>query len=478
MPRRRREYSPHYHREDGHRRARHQQDYREHRHRSRTPRQMSAGQRNRSPSWPMPAYRTYRDVRPRDHRSRGRSRTDISPPMRNRDEKSWSENSPRNCYRSRQKRPRSPSIVSYSPRSPSSSSSRTPEECTFPDCIDCPPARPRLSTPPKKEDNSQFICRILKDFANSNEERGEDTNMVTNVNTATTTRTEDVNSQQVSTDPKKLSLDSEILKSLGDRITVEKKYDAPVQEDFALRISDIVTLGLKDEEIENLTETYYPPSNCKLIDPPKMNVEAMNKEASSLERDKRIIRTQQRCSASLAASQKALTILLGQGELIHDLLQKIDENNAIYGELIKIVDQRKEMIKHFSNACRLNADVQHEMSMVRRGLMLGKMHHYSDFVKEAIHTETHIDEYLFGSNMLEIIKNARTNENTRNKDPRHKTSLQKNSKRPHGNHQYQAAPGGGNRHTMNPPSSHRPQRRHHHNEKSGKDKIRRNSKKF
>lgn len=92
----------------------------------------------------------------------------------------------------------------------------------------------------------------------------------------------------------------------------ERKDDDLIQEDSAVRVTDIVTLDLKDEEIKTFTETYCPPNNCKLIDPPKVNVEMICKDDAGTDRDKVIIKNQLKGSASVAATTKTLTILLDQ----------------------------------------------------------------------------------------------------------------------------------------------------------------------
>ena len=82
---------------------------------------------------------------------------------------------------------------------------------------------------------------------------------------------------------------------------------------------------------------------------------------------------------------------------------------------------------------------------------------YSEFVKEAIRTQTSIGEYLFGPELGEIIKKAKTTENAKNKGSSKIHPSSKNWKPPlRGNYKGKVQqPQSGVRHTMSAPSTNR-----------------------
>lgn len=419
------------------------------RYRSRSPRERVYSERNRSRSSSKKKIDGFEG-------RRNRHNSNASPQMRFSTDPEFNSRyrgNEKSHYR-RKDRTRSPSTdSSYSPRHSFSeyAASSASEGCTVPGCLDCPSRNfqvPREGSPRKKETNEKIALHIVNNLVGTQEGGKENKNG--DANTKSTDNPQDAQARQSPESPVKKPLEEEVLNFLGDRISTERKYDDPVQEDFALRITDIVTLGLKNEESKSLTDTYCPPSNCRLIDPPKVNIEAMSKDATAKERDKRIAKTQLKNAASLAAAQKGLTILLNQNSSFEEIFSQVDNTSAIYTQLEKLKNERISMIDHFSKAARLSADIQHEHSMVRRGLLLGNMQ-YSESIKEAIKSESKIDEFLFGSKLAEIIKAAKTRESIQNKESRPRNNYSKNFRAPLRGNYHQPAPGSGSRHTMNTP---------------------------
>lgn len=329
------------------------------------------------------------------------------------------------------------------------------------------------------KENENFISNIVQSIMVNNEVKKDDVGGSTTVGIKIDNNGADTPAQ-VPTEKK--PLEEEALQFLGDRVITERKYDTPIQDDLALRVTDIVTLGLSDEEIKSLTDNYYPPENCKSIDPPKVNIEVLSKDSVGKERDKRIVKNQLKGSASLAASTKAMTIMLNQESIFESMLSKIDENHDLYGETMKLREDRRAMLKHFGNAYRLSADIQHEHSMVRRGLLLGNLNEYSDFIKEQIKTTT-IDEFLFGSNLAEVIKAAKTNDNSkqRNHSRKNYNNYPKNFKGPLRGQYRNQSPQSGGRHTKGTPSTakneyHRTNRRNEGKRQSTYNKYNKNNK--
>ena len=239
---------------------------------------------------------------------------------------------------------------------------------------------------------------------------------------------------------------------LGDRVLKEREYGDEVQQDVADRTADIVCLGLEEKEVNDLLEVLIPPKNCKIIDPPKVNIEAMFRDASTKERDKRIVRNQMKESAVLSALQQALTILLAQGPNFEKIFEIVIQDHNLHETLKKMNEERKILLNLITNANRLSADLQHEMSMCRRGICLGNVLELSEFVREQVRTECKINEYLFGANMGEVIKAAKSREphNARPQGPKINYRSTKNGRAPQkaGNLKYSPRP---NKHTMSAP---------------------------
>lgn len=208
-------------------------------------------------------------------------------------------------------------------------------------------------------------------------------------------------------------IEADELLLLGERISKEREYGEPVQQEIADRILDIVRLGLEEKEIKNLLEVLVPPSNCKIIDPPKVNVEATFKDSSAKERDRRIFKNQMKASAALSALQQAVSIMLNQKSQYEKISEVIIEEHVLSETIQALKDERKTVLNLVSNASRLTADLQHEMSMCRRGVCLGSMFEISEFVRDQIKNQCPIDEYLFGSNFGDVIKIAKASENAR-----------------------------------------------------------------
>lgn len=140
----------------------------------------------------------------------------------------------------------------------------------------CAEPRPKIARIMEKQEN--IILNVVQNLINSEKgesEGGENTEEKKDENAG-------ANAQAQISEKQKKPLEEEALQFLEERIITERKYDEPIQDDLAVRVTDIVTLGLQDNEIKMLTEAYFPPSNCKLIDPPKVNVEMMSKDAAGI----------------------------------------------------------------------------------------------------------------------------------------------------------------------------------------------------
>ena len=142
--------------------------------------------------------------------------------------------------------------------------------------------------------------------------------------------------------------------ALGDRVIEQRKLASPVHPDIAIRWSDIVMMGISEDEKNKLLEKYPPPENCVSIDPAISNNEIKSKkEDQVINRDKRIESKQKKNTAALAAISKGLSLLIMQEEVLEKFLAGKDEDNPDFELLTGLKKEKLETIECFSNAGRL-----------------------------------------------------------------------------------------------------------------------------
>ena len=148
---------------------------------------------------------------------------------------------------------------------------------------------------------------------------------------------------------------------------------------------------------------YPPPENCKFISVPKLNVEIIAAvQKTAVRRDKRIVEKQERIAACLAALGRAISIVL-----------KMEGAHRI------------EQLENLSEGSRLLASVHREESLARKSLILANL---NSSLKTSL-SNTSVDDLLFGGNLEEIIKTAKSLERaSKDLKPLTKTPQQRNPK--------------------------------------------------
>lgn len=140
--------------------------------------------------------------------------------------------------------------------------------------------------------------------------------------------------------------------------------------------------GLSKEENKSLVEKYSIPENCGIITAPVLNSEVVAAiQANVKTRDKCIIEKQERVASCMAAVGKAISITLKS-----DMQEKL------------------ELLEILSDTGRLLAFLQREESEIRRSLILANL---NSSVREILTCST-VDGFLFGGNLEEKIKLAKT----------------------------------------------------------------------
>ena len=168
---------------------------------------------------------------------------------------------------------------------------------------------------------------------------------------------------------------------LGESLAPTQSWAPPVHSQFATSWKEVVRLGLSAEERKTLFLRYPPPDNSRFLDPPILNEEVLPSiTEKARESDTKIAFRQRRTAAAIARLGAYLT-----GAVAPEL--KIDQ-----GLLTPLFD-----------AARVLADVFYEDSAIRRGAILRNL----SASMRAVLAKTVPDEYLFGSNLGERIKQAR-----------------------------------------------------------------------
>lgn len=187
-------------------------------------------------------------------------------------------------------------------------------------------------------------------------------------------------------------LSGEILQMMGQRIAPERIPAQAIHKDLVVRIEEIIKNGLPVEERKKLVQKFPPPSNCLVIDPPKLNLEVKaSLQEAVVKRDSRIREKQERIAAGIAGLVSLMTTVF-----------KLES------------EEKLPMIDKLSGIIRILSDLQHEELSIRRGLI---MKNINVSLRETL-TLASADEWLFGSKLDEKIKTAKTLETyTRNLKP-------------------------------------------------------------
>lgn len=131
----------------------------------------------------------------------------------------------------------------------------------------------------------------------------------------------------------------------------------------------MATSGVNKDARKEFQVKYLTPENCKLIDPPALNLEVKAALSESLQKkDTAIQNKQKQLSAAISCIGQALRRAFSQ-----------DQKDA-------------EMSKLLIDAGRIVCDVQHTESMMRRGFI-------SSCIKKEVKdhlNDTQIDTFLFG----------------------------------------------------------------------------------
>lgn len=176
-------------------------------------------------------------------------------------------------------------------------------------------------------------------------------------------------------------VDTGILELLGDDPSITKLYGKDINTDLAVRLQHVATVGLSKDLRKDLQGKYLPPKNCTQIDAPQLNPEIKAAVTDIvIKRDKGIESKQKVLGSAISCLGEAITILL----------EEQNKNTAI--------------IKLLMDATRLICDCQNTDSMTRRNFIL---YNLKKDMKDQL-TKTKVDNCLFGSDLAETLKTAKS----------------------------------------------------------------------
>ncbi|XP_049874278.1 uncharacterized protein LOC126372519 [Pectinophora gossypiella] len=247
----------------------------------------------------------------------------------------------------------------------------------------------------KKETSRRRIRRLLD---SSEDENNEDTNYMesrdaTEPQMGLLTPQDDVmaapvsevldvvTSEQGSAEPvteptSEVALDPELLFALGASTSDTPEFGNNIHDSLSNLWTPILKKGLPREDKDKLTKEYLLPSNCKMLQAPKLNAEISAAVAEVVRgRDKKLVRFQQQLGIGTAAISRGIDTLLTSND--------------------KIV-----ALKQLSDGCRFLTDLHHLLSKDRIKLVTPSLE--KNFL--TVIQDAERDETLFGSSLSEKIK--------------------------------------------------------------------------
>ncbi|KAB0798678.1 hypothetical protein PPYR_09671, partial [Photinus pyralis] len=174
-----------------------------------------------------------------------------------------------------------------------------------------------------------------------------------------------------------MPLSKDILKIIG--VTEKQNQtDSFIRKELVASWLDIVKRRLSEDVRTECVLRYPPPTNCKFLEAPKLNVEvAAATNVASVNRDNRLLGFQKQLGCSISAIGRALSLLLEQ-----------DGNTNL------------QLVRSLSDAGKLLVDLFSSYSSTRKELLaLGLSKEFKDTLHNA-----EVDDWLFGINLDERLR--------------------------------------------------------------------------
>ncbi|KAL0902752.1 hypothetical protein ABMA27_000558 [Loxostege sticticalis] len=174
------------------------------------------------------------------------------------------------------------------------------------------------------------------------------------------------------------SLDPEILSALGASTADTPDFGQEVHDSLASLWTPLLKKGLPKDQKENLMKDkeYLIPSNCKLLQAPKLNAEISAAVSDVVRgRDKKFLGFQQQLGTGTSAINRAMDTLLSS-------------------------DNKIQALKYLSDGCRILTDLHYSLTKDRIKLITPSLE------KNFLHViqDSERDDTLFGNSLSEKIK--------------------------------------------------------------------------
>lgn len=182
-----------------------------------------------------------------------------------------------------------------------------------------------------------------------------------------------------------IELDDQILKLLGVEDSHPRTNETILHPQLASNWNSIISKGLSETQKDEIINKYPLSGNCNLA-APILNPEIRSAfPETTTKRDTFFVKTQNLAGSALAALGTAITILLN------------DKDGGV---------DKLDLLEKLTDAGKLITELHHEKSIARRTCIAPNI---QPQMKNIIN-ETKIDEFLYGKNLAEKIKETKTAE--------------------------------------------------------------------
>lgn len=189
-----------------------------------------------------------------------------------------------------------------------------------------------------------------------------------------------VESVQVSEDSSFPPLDPEVLSALGEATEQGPAWGEDIHNNLTQLWQPLLKKGMAKENKDKILKQYLIPSNCTLLQAPKLNIEISAAVIEMIRlRDKKVETNQQQLGIGITAISRAMTSLI-------------------------TTDNKIEAIKTLSDGCRILCDLHHLESQARIKMITpGLAKPFLNVIQDSERDET-----LFGASLPDKIKASKT----------------------------------------------------------------------
>lgn len=179
-----------------------------------------------------------------------------------------------------------------------------------------------------------------------------------------------------------IHVEEDLLHFLGAAPNEEVKLGANLLPEVALRWDNFAKMGMPEADMLEVIKKYPMPANCSQLQAPKINAELLPVLSDAIKkRDNYFVDDQRQLSTALTAVGNTLSMLLTNNEL-----------------------NKPRAVENLSDAGKMLADLQHKLSKCRAAFIVPNLNKsVQNLVSKGV-----IDDFLFGRDLSERLKEARS----------------------------------------------------------------------